>query len=448
MRMLPRSLHARMLMLSVLATLAALLIAGATVAHVLERFVTEGLDERLDSQVALLASTVEADGRVDRAKLGQRISAMEGGPGWRWRIEGPAGTIGSSDFPALDRGPPGPHPPGDDARLRDEGRLQPLEGASEGDTPVHARRLVVQTSGGPVTLTAAAPRDVIRRPIRGALAPLLGVLAVLAVLLGAATLVQLRLGLRPLRRLRDQIAQLRTGARSSVDEEQPTELRPLAAELNALAAQNDAALASARQSAANLAHALKTPVAALALDVHDDPPRAAQVARIDTTIRHHLARARVQIANQRVATPLAPAVADLADTVRRIHRDRALAFTIDIADDLAAAIDPHDLDELLGNLLDNAARHASGRIAVRAAVDQDDARNLRIIVSDDGPGIPAQERARVAQPGVRLDEQGDGHGFGLGIAADLTAIYGGVLTLEDSAWGGLGVIVTLPAATG
>lgn len=451
LRIVPRSLHARMLMLSVLASVMALLIAGWAIAGVLERFVTEGLDERLDAQVALLASTVDADGRVDRLRLTQGIGALQGGPGWRWRIVSPMGTIGSRDFPSLDPRPPrpehrrendhGPPPPEESIE-----HVQVREGVGRDHVAVHARQLTMLTKAGPVTLTAAAPRDVVRRPIRGALVPLLAILAVLAVLLALATLLQLRLGLSPLRRLRDQMALIRAGERSTVDEDQPDELRPLALELNALTRQNAAALTAARQSAANLAHALKTPVAALALDARDDPAMAAQVSRIDATIRHHLARARVQAVDHRAATSLAPALTDLIDTVRRLHGDRSLTFTMEADDSLRVALDPQDLDELLGNLLDNAARHANCRVSICAAPVPDDARHIRVEVCDDGPGIPASERARVAQPGVRLDERGDGHGFGLAIAVELTAIYGGQFTLEDSPLGGLCVAATLPAS--
>ncbi|KQN20643.1 histidine kinase [Sphingomonas sp. Leaf33] len=449
MRLMPASLHGRMLLLSAVATIVALGIAGLSIAGLLERLVVEGLDRRLDSEVTLLAGTVDGDGRIDRARLQARAGLTESGPGWRWQIAGPDGTIGSADFPALaDIGPPlpgpGPLPPRTPpTRPGRPERLTALEGASEYGVAVHARRITLQTPRGPVTIIAAAPRDVVRWPVRAAMWPLLAALLVLGVLLTTAMLVQLRIGLRPLRVLRDQVAAIRGGTRTQVTEDQPSELRPLAVELNALAADNAAALATARASAVNLAHALKTPVATLAIDLRDQPQAAAQVARIDATIRHHLARARTATANHRAATSLAPAVAGLGAVIRRLHGDRTL--TLDIADDLSVAVDAHDLDELLGNLLDNAARHARGQVVVTAARVADDARRIAIVITDDGPGIPSEDRARVAQPGTRLDERGDGHGFGLTIAADLVALYGGTLTLDDAPGGGLCVRLELPA---
>ncbi|MBS0283779.1 MAG: ATP-binding protein, partial [Proteobacteria bacterium] len=197
MRLLPRSLHAHMLALSAVATVVALVLAGWALTGVLERFVMQGLDRRLDAEVALLASAVDADGRIDRTRLEQRLGAFDNGPGWRWRIAAPDQTVGSADFPVLDDGPPAPPPPPGGVWPAEgrANRLRPLDGGSEDGVRVHARRLTGATRRGPVVLTAAAPRDVVRQPVREAIAPLLGALAVLAALLGLATFAQLRLGL-------------------------------------------------------------------------------------------------------------------------------------------------------------------------------------------------------------------------------------------------------------
>ncbi len=445
-----RSMHARMLAQSAVATLIALALAGWAIGGVLERFVIEGLDRRLDAEIALLASVVDADGHIDRPRLQQHLGALEAGRGWRWRIVTPEGTLGSTDFPVLDPAPP--HPPGGprvEERERpdpDADRLHPLEGTSEGGVHVHARELTIRTRRGAVTLTAAAPRAVVSRPIRAALVPLLSALGVLGVLLGGAAILQLRFGLRPIRRLRDQVAAIRSGDTASVDEDQPTELRPLAIELNELASDNRSALASARQSSANLAHALKTPVSALALQLRDYPDGAAQVARIDATIRHHLGRARAQIVNRRASTALAHAVDGLVTAIRGLYPDRVLSIAVDVEDGIGVAVDPQDLDELIGNILDNAARHARSRIIISAHRDAGDRRWIAIEIADDGSGIAEHERARATQAGARLDERGDGHGFGLAIVAELAALYGGAIAMRDAPGGGLLVALTLPAA--
>ncbi|MEI5686450.1 sensor histidine kinase [Sphingomonas kyungheensis] len=450
-----RSIQGRMLLLSAVAILAALGIAGWAIAGVLERVVTEGIDRRLDAEIALLASTVAPDGQVDRARLTARAGALEAGRGWTWRIDGPDGAIGSADPPRLRPGPVAapPPPPGvPDAPgappapiAEDAAAPQGLDGVDQAGRTIHARRLRLVTSRGTVSLLAAAPRAVVARPLREALTPLLVALAILAALLAAASLLQLRLGLRPLARMREQLAAIRAGLRERVDDDQPVELRGLADELNALAADRAAALATARQSAANLAHALKTPVATLALQLRDDPAKAAQVARIDATIRHHLARARAGATDTRASVRIAPAVDDLALAIGRLHAGRGITVTPQVGGDPVAAMDAQDFDELLGNLLDNAARHAATQVWIDVRVASGDARRIVLTVSDDGPGIPAADRARVTEPGVRLDERGEGHGFGLAIVRELTELHGGSLTLGERDGGGLAASVTLPA---
>ncbi|MBD8734137.1 HAMP domain-containing histidine kinase [Sphingomonas sp. CFBP 13706] len=422
-----------MLGLSLLATLVALAVAGAAIAGVLQRFVTQGLDQRLDAELSLLAGAVDGDGRIDRARLTRLRGLLDAGPGWQWQISGPAQTVRSAELPTLRT--PGPAPR-DALRREGKERPQPLEGRDG----VHARQISIATAAGPVVLTAAAPRDVVARPIRSAVVPLLATLGILGILLGVATLVQVRIGLRPLRALRDGVAAMRRGA-AGVSEAQPDELRPLAIELNALARDNAEALATARASAANLAHALKTPVATLALTVRDDPAQAAQLARIDATIRHHLARARNIAGGHASSTALAPAIADLVSTIRRLRMERGITIDQAIDPALHVAVDAADLDELAGNLIDNAARHAGTRVRVCATVDQG---MIRLSVVDDGPGIALADRQRATDAGVRLDEREDGHGFGLAIARELAALYGGVLVLDDAAGGGLSASVTMP----
>lgn len=435
---LPRSIHGRMLALSVATTLVALPVAGSAIGGVLERFVTHGVDERLADRLQLLGTVVRSDGTVDRELLARAEVTAAFERGGVWTIDAPGGAFGSAMLPIAVAAPPGGprHGPGP-RRGRDEG--MPFDTELADGTAMHGLMAVRQSSAGPVRLGVAVPRSEIEQPLRGALLPLLTTLVIVALLLAMATLVQLRLGLRPLRALRDRVAAVRSGAAADVPEDQPEELRPLAVELNALVREQGAALAHARGAAANLAHALKTPVATLALDLAGDP-RGGQVARIDATIRHHLSRARGGAVDRRAATALQPAVAALVGVVAALHRGRGVTVVADLTD-ATVAVDAADLDELIGNLIDNAARHA--RSSVMVAAERDGAM-IRLTVTDDGPGIPATDRARAIDPGVRLDERGDGHGFGLAIVRDLAALYGGRLELDEADGGGLVAAVTLP----
>ena len=451
MKLIPRSLYGRLLAAAAVATLAALAFAGLAIGAVLEHFVMQGLDQRLDAQIALLETAVRPDGSIDRARIVSPMPYDQQGSGWAWRIDAPGGTIASADLPRIDQ-PPDPPRHRDRHRDDDEGRPRPLDWRDAQGGARHARTLSIATSAGPVSITASAPRAIVERPIRAAMTPLFLSLALLGVALAVATLVQLRIGLRPLGRLRDSLAAVRAGRTETVPADQPRELEPLARELNALLAENAAALANARGHVANLAHGLKTPLATLALGLGEqgrdpDGSMAAEVERIDRSIRHHLGRARADASGGAVRrrTLLAPAVEGVAGALSRIHADRGIAFTADIPPGLALAVDPQDLDELLGNLLDNAWRWAARRIALTASADPATGR-ARIAIEDDGPGIKAEDRAEALRSGRRLDERGAGHGFGLSIARELVELSGGSLALESPAGGGLAAIVTLPLA--
>ncbi|WP_156679467.1 sensor histidine kinase [Sphingomonas profundi] len=451
MRLWPASLFGRLLAIGLASTLAALLFAGFAIGHVLERFVLRGMDERLDAQVAVLARAIGPDGRLDERRVVDLPGFDEAGTDWTWQVAGPGGSLRASTPNAAAiavRAPEPPPPDRSDRHLRQH-RPAPGDGYGRRGEPLHARTLSVETAAGPVTITATGPRRIVAAPVREAMMPLLGSLGLIGLGLAGATLLQLRLGLRPLRALRDGLAEVRAGRARAVPGGQPRELAPLVEELNALIAQNEAGLAYARQHVANLAHGLKTPLAALALrlaegDRDPDGSLGEAVRQIDSRVRHHLGRARAAApGGGRVHTPLAVATLDLVAVLRRVHADRGIAASVAIAAGLAVAIDPQDLDEMLGNLLDNAWRHARQAIRVEA-----EARGpvVALTIEDDGPGLDAAAMAEAMLPGRRLDERGDGHGFGLPIARELAELNGGSLRLARStACGGLLAELILPA---
>jgi signal transduction histidine kinase len=442
---MPRSLFGRMLVFSLLASLLALVAAGFAIGGVLERFVTDGIDTRLRDRLVALESAVRPDGSVDRAQLARIADRIAPDEPWRIEVAGVrasgGGDVTLADMPHQPRPPHhGPHEPHPPARGLD--RASPIEGRLDGGERVHGLAGTVATTAGDAHVLVAVPRAEIDRPVLAALAPLGVSLAVLGLALGGAALVQLRWGLRPVRDLQRAVEAIREGRGTRVPEDVPDELAPLARELNALAADNAAALSGARASAANLAHALKTPVATLTLHLANDAPAQAQLARIDATLRHHLSRARAAATDRRAATALAPALTSLAEVIVKLHGGR-VAIDLDVADDLTVGVAAEDLDELAGNLIDNAARHAMSTVTVTGTRAD---RCVVLTVADDGPGIPAANRARAVSPGIRLDERGDGHGFGLAIARELAELHGGTLVLDEAAGGGLLARVSLPYA--
>jgi signal transduction histidine kinase len=446
-RQVTRSLYARLLASAALFITIALVVAGVSIGRVLEHFVMQGLDDRLDAQIALLARAVRPDGTLDARRAVDVPPFDRAGSGWAWQIHAPhqtlrSASLGNTEMPKPLERRPRPH-------RRDFGPMQPADGIAATGEPIHFRVVELDSTTGPVTIAAAGPREVAERPLRRAIAPLLISLLILGLVLITAVVLQLRFGLRPLRRLETSLAQVRRGKARHVPDDQPLELLPLVAELNALIDQNEAGLDNARRHVANLAHGLKTPLAALRVRLDEDGDKNGELGaladRMDASIRHHLGRARAAAPGRpaRQVTLLRIHVDDLAATLARIHAERPLEVRIDVDPMLSVACDPQDFDEMLGNLFDNAWRWATTQIHVEARANDP---MIDLVISDDGPGLSETARADALVAGKRLDERTDGHGFGLSITAELAELYGGGLTLDKGTLGGLAATISLPSA--
>lgn len=437
------SLHARLLLIATVSGLVALLLATVAVGQVLERFVLGGLDATLDTQIAVLRHALSPDGRLDRGKVIELPGFDDARGDWSWRVATPAGDWRSGDQ-AIDRdGPPRP------GRER-WARARPAEGRTAAGARVHLRVVTLTlANGATATISVGAPRLLVDRPLRAAQGTLLVALGLIALAFAAATALQLRVGLRPVRALRAAVARVRAGETTHLPTDQPSELRPLTEEVNALIDQNQAGLEHARRHLANLAHGLKTPLATLSIKLaNEGASNAARalVDELDTRIAHHLRRARAAApsAGGRARTALRPLVDDLIHALGRIHAERALSIAIDAgaSDTGELAVERQDLEEVLGNLLDNACRHAARRVVIGWRAD---AAATVVTIEDDGPGMAPADIGRAMEDGVRLDEREAGYGFGLGISRELVELYGGRLTLARSPLlGGLAAAAALP----
>lgn len=271
-------------------------------------------------------------------------------------------------------------------------------------------------------------------------------LALLGLVLAAATSVQVALGLRPLDGLRKGIADIRSGGSLRLPQAVPTEVLPLVEEVNALLDSQDQEIEHSRGRAADLAHGLKTPLAALAADAarlreRGESTIALDIEVVGDTMRRHvdreLARARVRGRARRgtgASTELAPLVRSLIATLSRTPSGVAVTFDTDIEERVTVPLDRTDLAEVLGNLLDNATRHARSRVRITACRSPD---HVTIAIEDDGEGIAAAARPRMLERGARLDERGEGAGLGLAIVQDVLEAYDWALRLEKSQLGGL-----------
>ncbi|MBS0530562.1 MAG: sensor histidine kinase [Proteobacteria bacterium] len=438
----------------------ALLIAAVLIGFVLHRFVQGQIDQRLDTQIVFLTSMLRIDGngRISLAGNADGPPFERKRRGWYWQVTGPINTLRSASLDGADLRNPvlrdiderRPPPPMKDHDAPEE-RPRPADGPGPDNDHLHYRIKQMKVGTTDVMVVVSAPRGAVLGPLREAMTTLGISLALLGLALVLAMVLQIRLGLRPLERLRRALADVRNGGSERVPSRQPQEIRPVVDELNALLDQNAANLERARRHVANLAHGLKTPLATLAIATSIESPRdplmlQRLVTQMERRIRHHLGRARMAALNgpARAQTQIAPRLQDLGDVLGKIHSDRSIAFSMDVPVDLAVACEQQDFDEMAGNLLDNAFIWARTKVTVSAV--RDDAM-LHIIVDDDGPGLAVAQREQVLRPGERLDEAAPGFGFGLSIVSELAELYGGSIELGEAPLGGLRAMLRLPAGS-
>lgn len=306
-------------------------------------------------------------------------------------------------------------------------------------------------------LIVAADEGLIGEPVARFTRLLALGLGLLGAGLVAAALVQVRIGLRPLARLRSGLAAVHEGRSRAIEGAFPSEIQPLVDEFNAVLVRNAEIVERARTQAGNLAHALKTPLTVLANAAAQAEGEQAdgalarlvaeQVGLARTRIDYHLARARAAAAagipGQR--TPLRSALDGLLRLMAKVHAGRGLDIgPAGCADALVFRGEAQDLQEMLGNLLDNACKWAAHRVRVEARAAAGG--RLEVAIDDDGPGLPPAVREAVFGRGVRADENTPGSGLGLAIVRDLARLYGGDIALGTSTLGGLRAVLTLPAA--
>jgi signal transduction histidine kinase len=264
-----------------------------------------------------------------------------------------------------------------------------------------------------------------------------------------AILLQVRVGLLPLRRVSEALARIRDGKARRLDGHFPTEIEPLATELNSLIQHSEEVVGRARTHVSNLAHFLKTPLSVLAAEADAQPGPLAdsikrQVFSMRRQVDHYLSRARaagsLDVLGNR--TQVSTVMDDLARVIGRIHAPRGIVIDAECSDLIYFRGERQDLEEMLGNLIDNGCKWARARVRVRC---KSAAGRLSLTIEDDGPGLSAQQRTQVGERGERLDESVPGSGLGLAIVRDISKLYGGFFALDASPMGGVMACLELPA---
>jgi len=348
-----------------------------------------------------------------------------------------------------------PWPEGGPAALRaHRGRTLFSNVTGPFDQPVRLAAQVVRLPGAaaPVAFFAAADRRPALADAGRFTTTLVVALVVLAAGLIAMVLLQVGVGLAPLNRLSSDVAEVRRGKRARLEGAYPTEVAPLTDELNALLDHNRAVVERARTHVGNLAHALKTPIAVLLNEARGQSgPLADLVTRqadaMSHNVDHYLQRAQAAARAETVGArcEVRPVLEDIARTLERLYgRQKDMDILVEPGPALVFRGERQDLEEMAGNLMENACKYGGGcvRINLRACAG---APGLEIAIEDDGHGLPPEARDFALKRGARLDETAPGQGLGLSIVAELARLYGGELSLGESALGGLAAVLRLPA---
>jgi signal transduction histidine kinase len=276
-------------------------------------------------------------------------------------------------------------------------------------------------------------------------------LLILGVGLVIAVFLQVQIGLRPLFSLRNEIADVRKGKAARIARSYPMEIQPLAEQVNRLLDHNQETVERQRTHVGNLAHALKTPLSVMLAeagsqkgDLPDMVRKQTEVmkAQVDHHLRRARAAARAQLLGER--TPIAEVLDEMAVMLERVFEEKAVEIDWRAPDELGFRGERQDLQEILGNLMENACKWSKRRVRITAGPTG--LGQMVVVVEDDGPGLPADQREAALERGARMDETTPGSGLGLSIVVELTRAYGGRITLADSELGGLKVVLELPAA--
>ena len=347
--------------------------------------------------------------------------------GHYWQLRGPGDTVATSRS-LWDSRLGTPLPGEEGIRARD------MRGPRNEALRVLEQRVSIATRAGqvPITVQVGVPRAAVDAEITRLRHQVILAFFILGSGLVTVVVMLVIWGLRPLRRTREELTEVREGRRLHMDITAPSEIAPLVGEIEALIEQNRATVERARHHVGNLAHALKTPIAVLrnAAEAEDLPSVRAQLATLERLVQHHLRRARAGALAGSAGAECAPfALAEaLAMAFRRLSAGRGTRLRVTGEAAARVRADSQDVTEMLGNLLDNAFKYGRAEVLVIVEAARDG--QVRIAVEDDGPGLADGEDGAALARGVRLDEAKPGSGLGLAIVTDLAALYGGVLALE------------------
>ena len=459
------SLSLRLILSSAIVSIVMLAAAGLLLAQLFSAALERNFDARLRAVLDGLLANVDIGESGAPVLIQQLADTRFSLPlsGWYWQVEPPpdsqVSALASESLleqllvttPAL-------------LASRDENGIASfyLDDTQKGAArPVRLRAIeqvfTLPGSELPFSFLVAGNFDELRQEVQAFRNTLFTILALLGAGLLAAVFAQVKFGLAPLVKLEENLTGIREGRADRLDGKFPAEIQPVADELNLLIQSNSEIIERARTQVGNLAHALKTPLSVLMNEaaahkgaLSDKVSEQALVMREQVSLYLDRARRAARAQGLGAVTEVQPVLEALGRTLERINRDKGVVVSVVCEPGLKFRGEKQDMEEMAGNLLDNACKWATAQVEVRGVLIREataDGRHwLMITVDDDGPGLPAEKRAEALKRGRRLDESKPGSGLGLSIVSETAAMYGGGVVLDDAGLGGLRIKLKLPAA--
>lgn len=451
-----RSLFRRLVVTATVWTLVALIAVALALTTVFQNSILRALDDRLEAVALTVISTAERleSGRVEPAQPPLDSRYNRAFQGLYWQVNGidgdEAGEVLGESESLLD----------EVITVRPDAYAEALANFGQ-PTAYNAKgpdnqllRVVIQAvelpdEGGRILVVAAEDRRPADAEVRRFAVVTIAIFLVFGIVLAAGVIVQVRVGLSPVLKMRDAVADVRSGRSERVEGDFPVELQPLGVELNSLLDHSREVVERARTHVGNLAHALKTPIAVLLNETASDKSELSSLVRRQTEtmsrqVDHHLRRARAAAHAKAIGArcDVGEVVDDLTRTLNKIYGRQGKTVEARCEPSLEFRGERQDLEEMVGNLCDNACKWAKARVVVTTGLIEE--RQVFVRVEDDGPGMDAEQREMALKRGVRLDEEAPGTGLGLSIVVDLARVYGGEMKLGVSELGGLCAELQLP----
>ncbi|WP_417795465.1 ATP-binding protein [Terasakiella pusilla] len=439
--MFKSSLQLRLILSSLIWMIASLVLTGVLIVSLFQGHIEKRFDDQLNDHLEELvaASEISPNGQLDLTWSPSDPRFNRPHSGWYWEILENGSVIHQSNSLLMAT----VFPMG-----QQTDRFFQTNGPSGEEIRLYSRQIAFPRSADRFVFIVAGPVSDMEDDIHTFSGNIILVLSVLSCVLLSMIVLQIKYGLLPLKRLTQSLSQIRSGDLEKMPTDFPLEVQPLATELNTLLEYNFTLLERARTQVGNLAHSLKSPIAVLMNEAKDVPGEKGILIRqhlnnATDSITRYLNKARIAGSSRLLGTKtdLGDVAADIKFSLDKLFDQSRLEISLSGMEGLMVRADPQDMEELFGNLMENACKWAKNQIAISGTSQ---AGQVLIQIEDDGPGVPLEHMNDLVKRGLRLDETKPGTGLGLHIASEIAALYGGQLDFFTSPLGGLGIKLTLP----